>query len=202
MSQTIAELEAEIAALQAECLSLEGELDEIRQQRSSFRVAVAFPKNNSPEALAQFHKHNASAAANWVQQLKEIDKSIQALEIQLKHKETLRAHKQAQLDRLRSQQEWLELERQVQAGGKLLQSQAQKINQLAAQLEVEIQSFKAIYQEVNPSYCQWLQKPVTIVEFSATTIPHVFFQGNKFELGNKEIDWNQELEIENGELRS
>ncbi|MDF0555247.1 hypothetical protein [Kamptonema sp. UHCC 0994] len=196
MSQTIAQIEAEIAVLQPEIPSLQGELDELREQRSSFRVAVAFPKNNSPEALAQFHKHNASAAANWVQQLKEIDRAIQALEGKLKQKQVLLAHKQTQLDQLRSQQEWLELERRVQAGGKLLQSQSQKINQLAAQLEAEIQSFKAIYQDVNPIYCQWLQKSVTIVEFSATAIPHVFFQGNKFELGNKEIDWNQELEGE------
>ncbi|HLO51918.1 MAG TPA: hypothetical protein VK211_26145 [Kamptonema sp.] len=199
MSQTIAQLQAEIAALQAEIPPLQGERDELNRQRSSFRVAVAFPKNNSPEALAEFHQRNASAAANWLDQLKEIDKAIKAVENQLSQKQAMLTHKQAQLDKLRSQQEWLELERRVQVGGKRLQSQAQKINQLAAQLAAEIQTFKEIYEDVNPSYCQWLQKPVTIVEFSATAIPHVFFQGNKFELGSQEIDWNQELELENGE---
>jgi len=194
MSQTIAELQAEITALQAEIPPLQGERDELHKQRSSFRVAVAFPKDNSPEALAEFHQRNASAAASWLEQLKKIDKAIQALETQLQQKQALLGHKQAHLDKLRSQQEWLELERRVQVGGKRLQSQAQKINQLAAQLEAEIQTFRGIYEEVNPSYCQWLQKPATIVEFSATAIPHVFFQGNKFELGNQEIDWNQELE--------
>ncbi|OCQ94711.1 hypothetical protein BCD67_04410 [Oscillatoriales cyanobacterium USR001] len=199
MSQMIAELQAEIPVLQAEIPSLQGELDELRKQRSTFRVAVAFPKNNSPEALAEFHQRNASAAASWLEQLKEIDRAIQALESQLKQKQSLLIQKQVLLDKLCFQQELLELERRVQAGGKRLQSQGQKINQLAAELEAEILSFRAIYEEVNPIYCQWLEKPVNIAEFSTNIIPHVYFQGNRFELGNKEIEWNQESEVEGGE---
>jgi chromosome segregation ATPase len=199
MSLIIAELEAEIPALQAEIPLLQGEIEELRKQRSTFRVAVAFPKNNSPEALAEFHQHNASAAANWIEQLKEIDRRIQALESQVKQKQSQLVQKQALLDKLIDQQQLLEIERRVQAGGKRLQSQGQKINQLAAQLEAEILSFRAIYEEVNPIYCQWLQKTVNIADFSTSVIPHVYFQGNRFELANKEIEWSQESEVDGGE---
>jgi predicted nucleic acid-binding Zn-ribbon protein len=199
MSLMIAELQAEIPVLQAEIPSLQEELEELRKQRSTFRVAVAFPKNNSPAALAEFHQHNAAAAASWIEQLKEIDRHIQGLENQIKQKQSELLQKKALLEKLIFQQQLLELELRVQAGGKRLQSQGQKINQLAAQLEAEILSFWAIYEEVNPIYCQWLQKPVNIVNFATNVIPHVYFQGNRFELGNKEIEWNQESEVDGGE---
>jgi len=199
MSLMIAELQAEIPVLQAEIPSLQGDLEELRKQRSTFRVAVAFPKNNSPAALAEFHQHNAAAAASWIEQLKEIDRHIQGLENQIKQKQSELLQKKALLEKLIVQQQLLELELRVQAGGKRLQSQGQKINQLAAELEAEILSFRAIYEEVNPIYCQWLQKPVNIVNFATNVIPHVYFQGNRFELGNKEIEWSQESEVDGGE---
>lgn len=190
MNQTIAQLHDEISTIHAEIATLQGSRDTLRQSRLSFRGTVNFPEDHSPEALAKFQQQNAALAAKWQAELKEIDRQIKTLEIQLQQKEAQLVHKQKLLAEIQLQEEWRQLEIRVQAGGKRLQAQANKINQLAAQLEVQIQTLKEIYDEVNPSYCEWLQKPGNIVEFSAKTLPHVFIREGGFELVDREINWN------------
>lgn len=180
MKENIAELKTEVDTLQTEVDTLQTEINQLRQKRSSCQINVSFPKNNTPEALAEFRQKNAEKSAKWQAEIQEINQSLKVLEAQLNQKKTLLAPKKSRL-------EWLELQEQVYLGGKTLQEQVQKVNQQAAQLEAEIQTLKQIYQELNPLYCQWVQNPANIVDFKAQTIPYIYVKDHGFELGNKKI---------------
>jgi chromosome segregation ATPase len=191
MSQTIPELQTEVQALQSEVDALRESREKLCKQRTSCRVTVSFPKNNTPEAIAEFHQQNAAFGEQWLQQLEEIDRETKTIEKQLQPKEDLLNSKQAELDKLLAGQHWQEVENHVQTGEKRLQAQARKINQAAAQLEAEIQTLKALYDLLNPSYSEWFQEPTQIVEFVARTIPHAFPGSSGLILGNKEIEWEK-----------
>lgn len=191
MSQTIPELQKEVRALQAEVTALQESRDKLGVQRSECRVAVSFPKNNTPEAIAEFHQQTAAFGEQWLQQIQEIDRETKIIEKQLEPKQALLNYKQGELDKLLAGEHWKEVENHVQTGEKRLQAQARKINQAAAQLEAEIQALKALYDLLNPSYSEWFQQPTQIVDFSAKTIPYAFPTSSGLILGNKEIDWDK-----------
>ncbi|MGD1712418.1 hypothetical protein [Dapis sp. BLCC M172] len=181
MKENLAEIKLEVETLQTEINALQAQLYELNQKRFSFQINVSFPKDNTPEAVADFRKKNAEETAKWQAEMQEINQAIKVLEAQLNQKKTTLQPKKSRL-------EWLELQQQVYEGGKLLQEQVKKVNEKANQLELEIQSLKQIYQELNPLYCQWVQNSANIVDFQATTIPYVYVKENGFELGNKEIE--------------
>jgi chromosome segregation ATPase len=191
MSQTIPELQTEVRALQAEVATLQEAREKLCRQRSECRVTVSFPKNNTPEALAEFHQQNAAFGEQWLQQIQEIDRETKIIEKQLESKQALLNYKQGELDKLLAGEHWKEVENHVQTGEKRLQAQARKINQAAAQLEAEIQALKALYELLNPSYSEWFQQPTQIVDFSAKTIPYAFPTSSGLILGNKEIEWEK-----------
>ena len=191
MSQTIPELQTEVQALQAEVDALRESREKLCKQRTSCRVTVSFPKNNTPEAIAEFHQQNATFGEEWLQQLEEIDRATKAIETQLQPKEAVLNSKQAELNKLLAGQHWQEVENHVQTGEKRLQAQARKINQAAAQLEAEIQTLKAMYDLLNPSYSEWFQEQTQIVDFVAKTIPYAFPGSSGLILGNKEIEWEK-----------
>ncbi|MEG3846975.1 hypothetical protein QT971_06650 [Microcoleus sp. herbarium19] len=191
MSQTLPELQTEVRALQAEVAMLQESLEKLRVQRSECRVAVSFPKNNTPEAIAEFHQQNTAFGEQWLQQIQEIDRETKIIEKQLQEKQAVLNYKQGELDKLLAGQHWQEVEKHVQTGEKRLQAQARRINQAAAQLEAEIQALKALYDQLNPSYSEWFQQPTEIVDFAAKTIPYAFPGSSGLILGNKEIEWDK-----------
>ncbi|MEG4089282.1 hypothetical protein [Microcoleus sp. Pol12B4] len=191
MSQTIPELQKEVRALQAEVATLQEAREKLAVQRSECRVAVSFPKNNTPEAIAEFHKQTAAFGEQWLQQIQEIDRETKNIEKQLEQKQAVLNYKQGELDKLLAGQHWQEVENNVQTGEKRLQAQARRINQASAQLEAEIQALKALYDQLNPSYSEWFQQPTQIVEFSAITIPYAFPSSSGLILDNKEIEWDK-----------
>lgn len=154
-------------------------------------MAVSFPKNNTPEAIAEFHQQTAAFGEQWLQQIQEIDRETKNIEKQLEQKQAVLNYKQGELDKLLAGQHWQEVENNVQTGEKRLQAQARRINQAAAQLETEIQALKALYDQLNPSYSEWFQQPTQIVEFSAKTIPYAFPSSSGLILENKEIEWEK-----------
>lgn len=189
MSQTIPELQTEIRTLQAEIATLQESREKLYKQRSSCRVAVSFPKNNTPEAIAEFHQQTAAFGEQWLQQLEEIDRETRTIEKQLSQKESILNYKQAELEKMLAGQHWQEIENQIQTGEKHLQVQIHRINQIAMQLEAEIRSLKALSDQFSPSYSEWFQQPTQVVEFSAKTIPQAVAKNNGFVLESKEIDW-------------
>ncbi|MEG3843951.1 hypothetical protein [Microcoleus sp. herbarium14] len=191
MSQTIPELQTEVRGLQAEVTTLQESRETLCVQRSECRVAVSFPKNNTPDAIAEFHQQNAAFGEQWLQQIQEIDRETKIIEKQLQQKQDVLNYKQGELDKLLAGQHWQEVENHVQTGEKRLQAQARKINQAAAQLEAEIQALKALYDQLNPSYSEWFEQPTEIVNFSAKTIPYAVTSSSGLILANKEIEWDK-----------
>jgi chromosome segregation ATPase len=191
MSQTLEELQAEVHALQSEFTSLQESREKLCKQRSSCRVAVCFPKDNTPEAIAEFHQQNATFGEQWLRQLEEIDRETAIIDKELQQRQPLLASKQAELDKLLTQEHWKKVENDIQTGQERLQAQARRINQAAALLEAEIRTLKAMYEDLNPSYSQWFQEATEIVEFSAKTIPHAFPSSSGLILGNKHIEWEK-----------
>ena len=191
MSQTLPELQTEVRALQAEFTTLQQSLEKLCIQRSECRVAVSFPKNNTPEAIAEFHQQNAAFGEQWLQQIQEIDRETKIIEKQLQEKQPFLNQKQGELDKLLAGEHWKEVESHVQTGEKRLQAQARRVNQASAQLEAEIQALKALYDLLNPSYSEWFEQPTEIVNFSAKTIPYAFPDSSGLILGNKEIEWDK-----------
>jgi chromosome segregation ATPase len=189
MSQTLPELQTEVRTMQAEIATLQESREKLYKQRSSCRVTVSFPKNNTPEAIAEFHRQNAAFGEQWLQQLEEIDREIRTLEKQLQQKQVLFEYKQAEMDKMLAQQHWQDIENKVQTGEKHLEAQARRINQIAAQLEAEIRTFKALSDEFTPSYAEWFQQQNQVVEFSANTIPQAVAKNNGFVVESKEINW-------------
>ncbi len=191
MSQTIPELQTEVRALQAEVAILQESREKLCVQRSECRVAVSFPKNNTPEAIADFHQQNAAFGEQWLQQIQEIDQKTKIIEKQLQEKQPVLNYKEGELDKLLAGEHWQEVENHVQTGEKRLQAQARRVNQAAAQLEAEIQALKALYDQLNPSYSEWFQQPTEIVDFAAKTIPYAFPGSSGLILVNKEIEWEK-----------
>jgi chromosome segregation ATPase len=191
MSQTIPELQTEVRALEAEVAILQESREKLCVQRSECRVAVSFPKNNTPEAIADFHQQNAAFGEQWLQQIQEIDRETKIIEKQLQEKQLVLNYKQGELDKLLAGQHWQEVENHVQTGEKRLQAQARRVNQAAAQLEAEIQALKALYDQLNPSYSEWFQQTTEIVDFAAKTIPYALPCSSGLILGNKEIEWEK-----------
>ncbi len=189
MTQTLPELQTEVRTLQAEIATLQESREKLYKQRSSCRVAVSFPKNNTPEAIAEFHQQTAAFGEQWLQQLEEIDRETKTIEKQLSQKESVINYKQAELDKMLAGQHWQEIENNIQTGEKDLQAQIHRINQLAAQLEAEIRTLKVLSDELSPSYTEWFQQPTQIVDFSAKTIPQAVAKNNGFIVESKEIDW-------------
>lgn len=189
MSQTLPELQTEVRTLQAEIATLQESREKLHKQRSSCRVAVSFPKNNTPEAIAEFHQQTAAFGEQWLQQLEEIDQETRTIQKQLSQKDSILNYKQAELEKMLAGQHWQEIENRIQTGEKHLQVQIHRINQIAMQLEAEIRSLKALSDEFSPSYSEWFQQPTQIVEFSTKTIPQAVAKNNGFVLESKEIDW-------------
>lgn len=191
MSQTIPELQIEVRALHAEVTALQESRDKLYQQRTSCRVTVSFPKDNTPEAIAEFQQQTAAFGEQWLQQIADIDREIKTIEKQLQQTEPVYNSKQEELDKLLAGEHWKQVEYDVQTGEKRLQAQARRINQAAALLESEIQALKLLYDQINPSYSEWYEQPTEIVEFAAKTIPCAFPSSNRLILGNKEIEWEK-----------
>lgn len=191
MSQTIPELQTEVRALEAEVRALQESREKLGKQRSSCRIAVSFPKDNTPEAIAEFHQQNAAFGEQWLQQLQEIDRETKTIEKQLQQTESVLNSTQANLDKLLAGEHWKKVETDIQTGEQRLQAQARRINQAAALLEAEIRTLKAMYEDLNPSYSEWFQEQKEIVEFVATTIPNAVASSSGLILANKQIEWDK-----------
>jgi paraquat-inducible protein B len=189
MHDTISQLQGEIVTLQGELATLQNSKEKLINQCSSFRMVVNFASNSTLEGLAEFHQHNCIIEEEWFAEIQDLTRLLSGVETQIKQKQALLDSKQTVLDKLQAQKQWQELELTLQMGRQRLLMQSQKVNQLTLQLERELQTLKVISEEVNPLYCQWLQKSANIVEYSAKTIPYVLVSGQGLEVANKDIDW-------------
>ncbi|WP_180976677.1 hypothetical protein [Fischerella thermalis] len=167
---TIEQILAEVAALRSQ-------IEVLREERASLTVTVTPPENDSPQAITEAYRRYARENAQLVAELKGIDDAIAALEDQL-------VQKQAQLQQWQIQAKQLSLQEQLDEVRKIAQVHAQRINELAAELAIEIRSLKACADELSPLYWQVYYKPF-ITGFKTISVPHVRSDGDVWTIVNR-----------------
>lgn len=174
-------LQTEVDSLQKEVNDLTSEITALQKDRATFQINITFLSDHSPETLQEFQQAHAQQKEDWAEYLREMKQALAKYQQELDRKQSVLSEKQEILD-------WEKLDHQVKTGGKALQEQANKINQLAQQLESELQTLKSLAGQFNPVYSQWLNAPANIMQFRATTIPNVIIQSEGFEVRDKKID--------------
>jgi chromosome segregation ATPase len=174
-------LQTEVDTLQKEVNDLTSEITALQKDRATFQINITFLTDHSHETLQEFQQAHTQQKEDWAEYLREMKQALAKYQIELDRKQTVLSEKQEIL-------EWEKLDHQVKTGGKALQDQANKINQLAQQLESELQTLKSLAGKFNPVYAQWLNAPANIMQFKATTVPTVIIQSEGFEVRDKKID--------------
>ncbi|PPS44927.1 hypothetical protein [Chroococcidiopsis sp. TS-821] len=149
--------------IQAEITAIQAQIAALRQERISLTTDPIDLENASPEAIAAAYRRRAREDLQLFAEVKGIDDAIAALEAQL-------AQKQIELAKFSQQND--SLEQRVAAGKKQALAQAERINQLAAELAEELRSLKATADELSPSYWQVYYKPL-ITGFRSISVPYV-----------------------------
>ncbi|MUL37843.1 hypothetical protein BWI75_16295 [Gloeocapsopsis sp. AAB1 = 1H9] len=147
--------------IQAEITAIQTQIEALRQERTSLTTDPIDLESASPEEISDAYRRRAKEDLQLFAEVKGIDDAIAALEAQL-----------AQKIELASQPQNDSLERRVAAGRRQAQAQAERINQLAAELAAELQSLKATADELSPSYWQVYYKPL-ITGFRSISVPYV-----------------------------
>ncbi|MDY7023430.1 MAG: hypothetical protein SWJ54_19100 [Cyanobacteriota bacterium] len=178
MSQAIEQLQAEWNEIKAQVDEIQAEYDLLCDKRASFQVIILFPKDDSPEAQAEFQNNCQTQMAKWSVNLAELDREIKATGFKLKKVQTKLAVKQNKLYELQAKELWPQL---VQ--------QAQNLNQIAEKLEQEVKIFWQIAHNFQPRFAEWLPELPRLSTFEkSTTIPKVKQSKNGLYLINEEIN--------------
>ncbi|WP_289501252.1 hypothetical protein [Gloeocapsopsis sp. IPPAS B-1203] len=148
--------------IQAEITAIQTQIAALRQERTSLTTEPIDLESASPEEIADAYRRRAKEDLQLFAEVKGIDDAIAALEAQLAQKIEL-ASQLSQND---------SLEQRVAAGKRQALAQAERINQLAAELAAELQSLKATADELSPSYWQVYYKPL-ITGFRSISVPYV-----------------------------
>jgi neutral trehalase len=147
--------------IQAEITAIQTQIEALCQERTSLTTDPIDLESASPEEIANAYRRRAKQDLQLFAEVKGIDDAIAALEAQL-----------AQKIELASQPQNNSLEQRVVAGKRQALAQAERINQLAAELAAELQSLKATADELSPSYWQVYYKPL-ITGFRSISVPYV-----------------------------
>jgi neutral trehalase len=147
--------------IQAEITAIQTQIEALCQERTSLTTDPIDLESASPEEIANAYRRRAKQDLQLFAEVKGIDDAIAALEAQL-----------AQKIELASQPQNNSLEQRVVAGKRQALAQAERINQLAAELAAELRSLKATADELSPSYWQVYYKPL-ITGFRSISVPYV-----------------------------
>ncbi|MEB3280213.1 MAG: hypothetical protein VKK42_14960 [Lyngbya sp.] len=181
MSQAIEQLQSEWNEIKAQIDEIQAEYEALCDKRSSFHAMLIFPKDNSPEAQAEFHQQCQTQLTQWSVNLPELEREIKGTNLKLKKVQAKLAVKQAKLYELQAKEIWPQLGQQ-----------AKIINQLAEKLEQEIQTFWQISHNFQPRFDDWLPEEPLLAYFdSITTVPQVEPTENGLKVINKEIDFEE-----------
>jgi chromosome segregation ATPase len=165
--------------IQTEITAIRSQIDVLRRELDSLIVNVVPPANDSPQAIAESYRRYARENPQLSVEVKGIDDAIAALEVQLKHK-------QAQLQRSLTQAKQLSIQEQLEEAREQAQVHADRVNQLAGELAVEIRVLKAYADKLSPMYWQVYYKPF-ITGFKTISVPHVRSDGDVWNIVNRII---------------
>lgn len=165
--------------LQAEIAVIRSQINQLRREGASLAVSIKPSENDSPQAIAEAYRLQARENPQLFAELKGIDDAIAALEIQLTEKQTqLKKSRSGYITRLSEQKEHLE-----KAKNKA-KTHAERINQLAAELAIEITSLKTCADNLTPLYWQVYYKPF-ITGFKTISVPYVRSDGDVWTIVNR-----------------
>lgn len=166
-----------IEQIQAEITALKSQIQVLQQERATLTINNVIDENDSPSAMVEAYRRQARENPQLAAELKGIDDAIAALEAQLQHK-------QAQLGRWEIESKQLTQQQQLEEAKKVAQIHAQRINQLAAELAIEIRQLKACADHLSPLYWQVYYKPF-ITGFKTISVPYVRSDGEVWTIVNR-----------------
>lgn len=149
-------------SIQTEITAIQAQIAALHQERTSLTTDQVDLENDSPAEITAAYRRRAREDLQLFAEVKGIDDAIAALEMQLAQKTEL----------ARSLQQNDSIEQRVAAGKMQALAQAERINQLAAELAAELQSLKATADQLSPSYWQVYYKPL-ITGFRSISVPYV-----------------------------
>ncbi|WP_413163546.1 hypothetical protein ACL6C3_29380 [Capilliphycus salinus ALCB114379] len=178
MSQAIEQLQSEWNEIKAQLDEIQAEYRALCDKRSCFYGMLIFPKDNSPEAQAEFDQQCQTQVTQWSVNLPDLEREIKAIHLKMKKIQAKLAVKQAKIYELQAKEIWLEL------GQK-----ARTINQLSQQIKQEVQNFWQFSHSFQPRYQDWLPEPPQLVyRDQIPTVPVIQETENGLELTHQEIN--------------
>ncbi|EGJ32413.1 MULTISPECIES: hypothetical protein [Moorena] len=152
------QINSEIDAIRQSIAALRAERDTLTRQEIIL-------EDQSPEAIAQAYRRQASENAQRSVEILGIDNAIAALEAQLEQK-------QQQLQPALTISQPLTLEDQIEQATQQAYDHAERINELAAELAEELKALKAIAHDLSPIYWKLYHRPF-VTGFRSTSVPYL-----------------------------
>jgi PIN domain nuclease of toxin-antitoxin system len=164
--------------IQAEMAALNSQIQILLEERAALTINnVISAENDSPQAMVEAYRRQARENAQLSVELQGIDAAIAALEVQIKQKQGKLVRSQVKSKEL-IQQQHLEEAKEV------AQVHAQRINQLAGELALEVRLQKRCANELSPMYWRIYYKPF-ITGFKTISVPYVRSDGEVWTIVNR-----------------
>jgi hypothetical protein len=164
--------------IQAEMAALNSQIQILLEERAALTINnVISAENDSPQAMVEAYRRQARENAQLSVELQGIDAALAALEVQIKQKQGKLVRSQVKSKEL-IQQQHLEEAKEV------AQVHAQRINQLAGELAVEVRLLKRCANELSPMYWRIYYKPF-ITGFKTISVPYVRSDGEVWTIVNR-----------------
>ncbi len=167
-----------IDPIHTEITTLNSQIQALQQERATLTINnVLSAKSDSPSAMVEACRRQARENPQLSVELKGIDDAIAALQIQLQQK-------QAKLEHWEKTSKQLTQEQELEAAREVAQVHAERINQLAAELAMEIRLLKSCADYLSPMYWQVYYKPF-ITGFKTISVPYVRSDGEVWTIVNR-----------------
>ncbi|MBW4423934.1 MAG: hypothetical protein KME50_05590 [Nostoc desertorum CM1-VF14] len=164
--------------IQAEMAALKSQIQILLEERAALTINnVISGENDSPQAMVEAYRRQARENAQLSVELQGIDAAIAALEGQIKQKQGKLVRSQVVSKELIQQQE-------LEEAKEVAQVHAQRINQLASELAVEVRLLKRCANELSPMYWRIYYKPF-ITGFKTISVPYVRSDGEVWTIVNR-----------------
>ncbi len=164
--------------IQAEIAVIRSQINQLRREGASLAINITPSQNDSPQAIAEAYRRHARENPQLFAELKGIDDAIAALEAQLTDKQAQLKSRGGYITRFSEHKEELEKAKTK------AKAHAERINQLAAELAMEINNLKTCADNLTPLYWQVYYKPF-ITGFKTISVPHVRSDGDVWTIVNR-----------------
>jgi septal ring factor EnvC (AmiA/AmiB activator) len=163
--------------IQAEIVALQVRIGALRDERAAMAPVTLSESDDSLQDVVELLRQQARENPELAAEIKGIDDAIAALEGKLKQKK-------GQLQRLPPKVQRALQEEQLEIARNQAKIHAQRINELAGELTLELRELKACADELSPLYWQVYYKPF-ITGFKTISVPYVRSDGEVWTIVNR-----------------